>query len=263
MVPLFTIFERTFSIYTIMVLCGVFATGIYCTRISKKYGYDTNDTIIFLLFVSIGILLGGTILYGIVNLPKIIHVFKNLHLIDSWSTFWAVLRVIFGGSVFYGGLLGGLLVAAIYFRKKPQNKYLADIAAVGIPLFHFFGRIGCFLGGCCYGIKSSFGFTMHHSPIVQANFISRFPVQLLEALFNIGLFLLLHFFLKKEKFKGMLIYIYLLCYSFARFFLEFLRGDEHRGILLGISTSQIISILLFVSVMIIIIKKRGIFKWKN
>ena len=252
MVPLFNIFGKTIGIYQIMILCGIFATGIYCSLISKKLKRNDNDTIIFLLFISIGVFAGGSILYGVVNHPYIIYAINNIHKIDSWAKLWNTLQVIFGGSVFYGGLLGGLLVTAIYLRIKPGHRYIVDIVAPGIPLFHFFGRIGCFLGGCCYGIESSCGFTMHHSPIPQANEVSRFPVQLLEAVFNLGLFILLHFFLKKGKFKDRLLYLYLLCYSFTRFFLEFLRGDEHRGLFFGVSTSQIISIFVLFIVSLIL-----------
>ena len=254
MFPLLQIFDVTIGLYQIMALCGVLATGFYCCRISKKLGYDDTDTIIFLLLVSIGVLAGGSLLYAITNFRGIIHVIKNFHLIDSWNTAWFVLQMIFGGSVFYGGLLVGLLVAAIYLRKKPEHKYLVDIAVPGIPLFHFFGRIGCFLGGCCYGIPSKIGFIYTNSLVEEANGVRRFPVPLLEALFNLLLFFLLAYFYNKEKFKNKLLFIYLALYATGRFFIEFLRGDIRRGIWLFLSTSQIISILILIVALTQIIK---------
>jgi phosphatidylglycerol:prolipoprotein diacylglycerol transferase len=134
-------------------------------------------------------------------------------------------------------------------RKRPQYRYLLDFVVPAIPLFHFFGRIGCFLAGCCFGIESSFGFTFNHSIVDEANGINRFPVQLLEAFINILLFFILDVFRRKKLFKQNIIYLYLLLYSFARFFIEFLRGDVYRGFFFVLSTSQIISILIFCFIM--------------
>jgi phosphatidylglycerol:prolipoprotein diacylglycerol transferase len=67
-----------------------------------------------------------------------------------------------------------------------------------------------------------------HALIDAANNVRRFPVQLLEALFNIALFFALHGFRQKEKFKCQLLYVYLLAYAMGRFFIEFFRGDDFR-----------------------------------
>jgi phosphatidylglycerol:prolipoprotein diacylglycerol transferase len=72
-----------------------------------------------------------------------------------------------------------------------------DIATPAIPLFHFFGRMGCFFAGCCFGIESSFGYTFRYSIIKEANGINRFPVQLLEALVNLLLFFIKDILTKK------------------------------------------------------------------
>lgn len=77
------------------------------------------------------------------------------------------------------------------------------------------------------------------------NDVERFPVQLLEAALNLGLFFLLYYLLNKGKLKGGLFALYLGLYSVIRFLDEFLRGDAYRGFFLGLSTSQVISIILF------------------
>jgi len=232
------------------MLVGIFAAGIYVCYLCTKNGYDDNDGIRFLLITSIGVLIGGHVLYSIVNYNVFIYVIKNISNIKSFKIFLNAVYMIWGGNVFYGGLLGGLLTAVIIFRKRPQYRYLLDLATPAIPLFHFFGRIGCFLAGCCFGIESSFGFTVYHSIVEEANGINRFPVQLLEAFINMILFFLLDTLRRKNLFKQNIIYFYLLFYSIARFFIEFLRGDAYRGIFFNIlSTSQIISILLFCFVM--------------
>jgi len=250
--------------YAVMALFGVFASGIYVTQICRKNGKDDNEGIIFLLIVSAGMFLGSHILYAIVNYRILFAVINNIHKINSLQTFFDAAVLIAGGSVFYGGLLGGLLTAKIIILKKPHYDYLFDIATPAIPLFHCFGRIGCFLGGCCYGVESKFGFTFRRSLVEKANGVNRFPVQLLEALVCLLLFFILDYLRKKNFFKRHLIYLYLLFYSVVRFFLEFVRGDEYRGFFFGLSTSQIISIAIFcvvVPYIVIIDSKKEL--WHN
>ena len=99
----------------------------------------------------------------------------------------------FGGQVFYGGLLGGIAGAVVYAKCARLEGFpdYADTVAPAIPLFHFFGRIGCFLGGCCYGIESDFGFVFTNAVVQSANGVRRFPVQLFESGFNLLLFIFL------------------------------------------------------------------------
>jgi phosphatidylglycerol:prolipoprotein diacylglycerol transferase len=245
MFPFITIIGRTIGLYQITMLIGIFTGGFYVCRLCTKNGYDDSDGINFLLLTSIGVFVGGHILYSIVNYQIFLQTAKNISNIKSFNAFLNAVYLIWGGNVFYGGLFGGILAAIIIFKKKPQYRYLLDFVTPAIPLFHFFGRIGCFLAGCCFGIESYFGFTFHHSIVEEANGINRFPVQLLEALINLLLFFILDFLRKKSIFKQNIIYLYLLFYSVARFFLEFLRGDSYRGFFFALSTSQIISILIF------------------
>jgi phosphatidylglycerol:prolipoprotein diacylglycerol transferase len=231
--------------YPIMALCGVFAAGLYVCAVCKKEGRDDNDAIIFLLIAAIGVFFGGHILYALVNFREIAALANNARDIHSWKDVIPYGINIFGGSVFYGGLIGGIIVGTAYLKNHREKSYLIDIAAPAIPLFHFFGRIGCFLGGCCFGIESVFGFTFHDAIIEEANGVNRFPVQLLEAVFNLCLFVFLDRVRRKRLFKDGLLSLYALLYSVGRFFIEFIRGDDYRGTWLFLSTSQIISVAVF------------------
>lgn len=249
MIPNIELFGKTITPYMLLALTGVLVILFFTQRVGKKRGLDDIHILYMLLFCFIGVLIGGHLLYGITNMPVIIHTLSNLQELDS---FWAVierLAQIFGGSVYYGGLIGALLVAFIYLRhnKLPVGPY-ADVASLAIPLFHFFGRLGCFLSGCCYGIQWEHGFVYHHSLAQSANGVPRFPVQLVEAVLNLALFFLMFRCLKKQRLKNRLLPLYLTVYPIYRFILEFLRGDEYRGFLGPLSTSQVISVAIMLAI---------------
>lgn len=257
MFPYIKLFGKVITLYTIMSIVGIFTAGIFMCRLTRKRGLNDNDSIILLLFSAIGVFLGGHILYGITNIGLIPQIFAA----ESLREFINAVVTVFGGSVFYGGLLGGLIAGCITIKIKKMNlSVFSDMAAVIIPLFHAFARVGCFLSGCCYGVESKFGFTVYNNPLVESiNGVSRFPVQLLEAFCNILLFLGLYMLYKKSltcaALKGKLMLIYLSIYSVIRFFDEFLRGDEIRGFIFSLSTSQFISIIIFtVSVILLFFK---------
>jgi phosphatidylglycerol:prolipoprotein diacylglycerol transferase len=219
-----------------MVLLGIFSAGIYSCIYSKIKNIDYVETLILLLVACTGIILGSHILYIIVNIKHIgtKHPFANL------------IRLFFSGSVFYGGLIGSICITYVFRKRFTHYPQIIVIVTPAIPLLHFFGRIGCFLNGCCFGVKSSIGFISKSSPIDIANGVTRLPVQLIEAVFTLMLFIVLHNLKDKKTFKKHLFQFYLLLYSIGRFILEFYRGDIYRGIYFYLSTSQIISIIIFV-----------------
>ncbi|MBR5453048.1 MAG: prolipoprotein diacylglyceryl transferase [Clostridia bacterium] len=238
---------RSFPMYGIMAGIGAFAAGFLACFLIRRRKMNDNDMLIVLLFVALGVVVGGTTLYAITNIRLVPVLFK----VKNFEQLVAILSLLLGGSVFYGGLIGGTLVGVITVKvKKLPLKIYADIIAVIIPLFHAFARVGCFLGGCCYGIESKFGFTAHGNELVPAlNDVSRFPVQLLESTLNLVIFAVLLLLYRKSLsggyLAGKLIFCYLVMYSVVRFCDEFLRGDAIRGFVFGLSTSQFISIILF------------------
>jgi phosphatidylglycerol:prolipoprotein diacylglycerol transferase len=228
-----------------MALLGIFSAGIYSCVYSRTKNVDYVETLILLLVACIGIILGSHILYIIVNVKHI----RATHL------FIDLARLFFSGSVFYGGLIGSIGITHLFRKKFIHYDQIIEIITPSIPLFHFFGRIGCFFNGCCFGVKSSIGFMFRSSPIDIANNVTRLPVQLIESFFNLMLFILLHNIRNKKSFKNRLFQFYLILYSTGRFVLEFYRGDIYRGIYFYLSTSQIISIIILVIIISSIIVK--------
>lgn len=192
-----------------------------------------NKIIQIALSAIFGIVIGSRFVFVLTMLPDIAANFSMSTLVNT---------IINGGFVFYGGLLGAMLGIYIYCKcVKLDTVLIFQAVTPCFPLFHCFGRIGCFFAGCCYGIPVSYGFPMASEPSVP-----RFPVQLVEALCCLIIFLCLIIAEKKSK-KVNLLVIYLMSYSIVRFILEFLRGDTVRGIWGFFSTSQWISLaILFV-----------------
>ena len=257
MIPDIVLFGKILSPYMIMALLGALAAFWYLYRQPEKLGLDPIHATRMGLLSTIGIMIGGGLLYGLTNIELLIKLLKNLHKAESFGQVVQALAVVFGGSVYYGGLLGCLLVSYLYLRRKrlPVGAY-SDLGAPAIALFHSFGRVGCFLSGCCYGVPWAYGITFHHSHAPDANGVARFPVQLVEAGAELGLFFLLHGLLRRGKAKGKLLTLYLLIYPVCRFILEFFRGDSYRGFLLGLSTSQWISLALFGAAVVAALRSR-------
>ena len=169
------------------------------------------------------------------------------------------------GATFYGGLIGGAVcMLLIYFIGgkllfKNTNEHLqwfstfANIAGICIPLAHGFGRIGCALVGCCYGIPyDGPGAVVYtDSPAAPLN-TPLFPVQAVEAAGEFVIAAVLTVYIVRCRKQGKTprsLGLYLGLYAVLRFFLEFVRYDDReRGIFLGISTSQWISVAVLAAV---------------
>lgn len=168
------------------------------------------------------------------------------------------------GGVFYGGLIGAVVAGYLLMRRYnlPWWK-TADACAPGIALGNFFGRQGCFAAGCCWGKPTSLPWGVkftelgHEITGVPADTYLH-PTQLYESfamLIVFGFLLLLH---KRRRFDGQVILSYALLYSVIRFSIEFLRNDPRGDVfgltsLTGLSTSQIISIVVGLAALITLI----------
>jgi phosphatidylglycerol:prolipoprotein diacylglycerol transferase len=245
MFPPIELGERIITPYGIAAAIGIIVAVFYLIREAKRvYGGD-GDILLIMLFAAGGAVLGSHLLFGFLSLEN-----YGFPKITSFTGFFRFVGDFFGGSVFYGGLIGGSLAAFITIRVLKTEWYPGvELLTTVVPLFHTFGRVGCFLSGCCYGIESEYGFIFTRSMVLDANGVRRFPVQLAEAGFNLVLFALLFTLFRRGKLRGRLYFLYLVLYGTARFLLEFLRGDHIRGVwdmgFGSLSTSQIISVGVF------------------
>ncbi len=235
--PYVSVWGHLLPWYGICILIGTgIANAAALREIRLRDGIDVNDFILAEGWGLLGAMIGSKLLYLILSLDEI----EWSRMTDP-SYFGWYMR---GGFVFYGGLAGALL--ALFAAERLHHlrlRGLLNTVVFAIPLAHGFGRIGCWLTGCCYGIPySGFGSVVYLKSLTAPNREPLFPVQLLEA---VSLFLLSAVLLRisRSRREHNVLAYYILLYSVIRFLLEFLRGDAVRGHWGWLSTSQWISLL--------------------
>ncbi|MCL2335385.1 MAG: prolipoprotein diacylglyceryl transferase [Endomicrobia bacterium] len=228
----------TLYTYGLFVALGFFAGSMYISYGAKKMNPQiiSQDELYSLLFYTvIFALVGARLLFIITEFRE--YAAAPLNVFKVWE----------GGLVYYGGFIAALLCVIIYtWRKKISILALGDIFAPALALGHFFGRIGCFFAGCCYGKSCELPWTVvfNNPDTLAARGIPLHPTQLYEAFCNIVLFVLLYRYNKKPHANGLTIAFYLIAYALFRFTIEFFRGDDRGAQFLGLSISQAVSIVI-------------------
>ena len=171
------------------------------------------------------------------------------------------------GGVFYGGLLGAVLAGYFLMKryKLPWWK-TADACAPGIAVANFFGRQGCFAAGCCWGKPTSLPWGVQftelgHQITGVPTGVHLHPTQLYESFAMLLVFFFLLWLHKRKRFDGQVILAYALLYSAIRFAVEFVRDDPRGDVfgltsLTGLSTSQLISLVIGIWALILLIRRR-------
>lgn len=210
---------------------------------------------VYLLFF--GAVMGGKLLFAVLNFDLYwsgqAHFFKNFRY----------------GFVFYGGLLGAIAMGVVCSRwlKLPYAGN-ADYFGIALPLGHAVGRVGCFGTGCCYGRPTQLPWGVAFGGHPASNTpeelwgVPLHPTQLYEALACAAIAAFLRYYaLPKAKnghlVAGTIFLGYIVLYAVARFFIEFLRGDDRGGFFLALSVSQWIS-LAAVAACAQLMRRRGI-----
>ncbi len=231
---LLTIGSITIHGYGLMIGIGIIAAYSLAEYRANKRGMDPDMIISIAICGVVCGILGAKLLYYVTTLGEIL---ENPRKLLNFSD----------GFVVYGGIIGGVLGGYVLSRINHISffKY-ADLVMPSIALAQGFGRIGCFLAGCCYGMPthSHFAIIFHESDFAP-NGIPLVPTQLISSGLDFLHCLLLLYLAKKCKKQGQVLSLYLICYSIGRFVLEFFRGDLNRGAVGVLSTSQFISIFIF------------------
>lgn len=191
----------------------------------------------YALMIMIGGFLGG----------RLMHVFY-----ENWSYYqlfpWDILKVWQGGFVFYGGMIGSLLSAALYARISKTNIWeWADFFAPALAVGYALGRVGCFLNGCCFGELCDLAWCIEfNQPGLPAG--ERHPTQLYASFWELAVTFPAVTWLPKMNAStftrhGQIFGLYLISHGLGRLLMEGFRDDFRGDAILGLSVSTWLSLL--------------------
>ncbi len=194
--------------YGLMIAIGIFAAYTLAEyRARRLEGVDDERVFGLTAWAVAGGLAGGKVMYYITILPQIISDPSLLY------------RDLLEGFVIYGALIGGFVGIWLYCRKWKLNllSYL-DLALPSVALAQGFGRIGCLLAGCCYGMETDSAFCIIFQESAYApNGIPLIPTQIISSVLDFAHFAVLIWFVKKWKKKeGQVTGLYFVLYSAGR-----------------------------------------------
>ncbi len=154
-----------------------------------------------------------------------------------------------GGRTILGALFGGFVGVEIAKKALGITVATGDPYAIALPLGQALGRVGCFLGGCCYGKDLAPDSWLYSLSLVTH------PAQLYEGVLDLGVAVTLFAIRKQPRAPGLLFRYYLLSYAAIRFTMDFFRGDEKQ--LLGpLSYAQWFVLACAVALTFDVVKRR-------
>lgn len=229
----------TISGYGIMIAVGVICLASYITWTCRRNKLPEKllDKAIFVTALcGIGMYLSASF-------------FDNLWHSIAYYQQYGTWKWIEYGITFSGGLVGAIVVFFIaYFIIFKKQAYMFNFfmntLIVGVIVTHAWGRIGCFMAGCCYGQPTNawYGVSFPDSggPVV--------PIMLFEAGYLFIVFILMVLFVKRHHMR-----YYLIAYNVWRFIIEFYRGDDRGGSILGLTPSQFLGVIMILFAVVLFI----------
>lgn len=233
---IFTIGHFHLRWYSLIVTAAV-AIGFWlAVREAGRKGFNTDDISNSALWLIIAGLVGA----------------RLFHVIDHWPDEFAanpirIFNIWEGGLAIWGAIVGGVIAAAILARVKHWKlTRLLDAFVPGVVLAQAVGRVACIITGDAIGKPTSgpfgFAYTSPNAMVPQLG-VYYTPTPVYEILMNLGIFVLLWSLRKKNMPDGLLTLVYLILYSFLRFFIAF--TSAYQEVAFGLNQAQLISILVF------------------
>lgn len=223
----FTLFGVDIMWYGILMATGMVLGVFIALREAKRLNIKEDD-ILNLAIIAIPCGLIGARAY---------------YVIFNWSYYSGNIAEILnfrgGGLAIHGALIGGILAGFIYAKVKKLNFFkLADCVVIGIPLAQAIGRWGN------YPNKEAHGGPTDLPWGIMVDGVKVHPTFLYESIWDLGVFIFLMVFRKKQKYEGQILAYYLILYSIGRFFIEGLRTDS---LMLGpLRMAQVISLVFII-----------------
>jgi len=251
--------------YGVMAMIG-FLVGMAVARWRAKSVGVSADTVLDMgLYALFGGIVGSRLVYVLQNADYYLNTSR-----PGWSLA-DLFKIWEGGLVFYGGFIGAFGVVIVMARLRKQRLLaILDILAPSVALGHAFGRIGCFLRGCCFGIPVGpdkwYGVVFPKGALPYSEGIPNacspgtplFPVQIANSVNLLIIFVILSLFFKHRRGEGQVVALHAVIYSIHRFGMEFLRGDTHApGVLSPAQWTSFLTFFIGLSLFVYVAGKWG------
>lgn len=260
----FSVFGFEVFFYGVVIAVSVLAGLFVATRVAKKTGQDPENYLELVIFC---------IIFGVIGA-------RLYYVIFAWDDFKNDLLQVFnirgGGLAIYGAVIGGVLTAVVYCRKKKLNTLLVlDTACCGLITGQMLGRWSNFINMEAFGSYTD-GFTAmrlnaakltapmlsgYTGPMITVDgvdYIQVHPTFLYESLWSMMVLIILLIFTKRKKFNGQIFLMYLIGYGLGRFWIEGLRTDQLKIGHTNIAVSQVLSgaiVIAGIAVFIVMLRK--------
>jgi len=224
------------SFYGSMLVLSFILNYVFYFYFFSETKLKFYEKISILLFESWGFIIGG----------KIFTYLSNISAYDKFD----FIRLGFSS---LGAVIGGVLFLILYsLIFKKSIRFILDRTLITFPLMYSVGKIGCFYAGCCYGIKyNGILKVTYHNSLVAPNEVPLFPVQILESIVFMLIFVYMFYKYKKKCINLSLLII--LC-AVSKFLLDFLR-DSHSGVILSVNQMVCLVFILMTLVMCFMSRK--------
>jgi phosphatidylglycerol:prolipoprotein diacylglycerol transferase len=230
-----------------MVAIGFALATMFIYHQAPKFGLSREKCVDLAITILLSGVIGARLLYVFLN--------RSFYAANPLEIF----MLYKGGLVWYGGFISGVVAMIVYVKLNKLSFWtVVDLVAPYAALAQGFGRIGCFLNGCCYGINVAPGFPLAVTFPPETD--PRLPTQLISAGILFLIFVLLMIWQNRRRFIGEIFLGYCILYSSKRFIIEFFRGDNPK-LFFGLTISQLISAGIFISAISMFILK--VKKWKS
>lgn len=221
--------------YGTMIAVAFLLTYLYVCRLALKRGIDDEHI---------------TDLYLVIIITSIIGARSN-YVVSNWAEYRnnlsAIPKVWEGGMVYLGGFIGAMLggFGYLWLRGNGYGAYY-DMFSPAVPFACALGRVGCFLNGCCFGIKCDLPWAMKFPMRTGAGPELRHPTQIYEMIMLFAMAAYMHWFYQRNRRPGLSMVVFIYLYSLDRFIIEFFRAEslyEHYlfGLTLGQSTCILVA----------------------
>jgi phosphatidylglycerol:prolipoprotein diacylglycerol transferase len=238
--------------YGFLIAIGLVVGVAVSLRRGRSVGIETGVTLDLTFYSVLVGLVGARLLYVLMHAGEYARLCGGFGLPRSLGQkvydCTAPLRFWQGGLVFLGGAVLSAVVMLFYARRKSLSLGdVADVLAPSVSIAHVFGRIGCFLVGCCYGKPWANGVHFPPDSVAYSEYLAHraimvgapstpgvHPTQLYESAGEVLIFVGLVWLWKRRKFPGAVALGYAFAYGTLRFFVEIFRGDDVRGFLFEI-----------------------------